>query len=581
MKQISYYLLLFSVIIPLNLFFAQDENIGTEASKSAANGLTVTKVMVKLTDEEGHLLTDTEKESLVLKAFAIGVGSAYEESIFDFAVSKISKLEFVKSADYKLYSTGVTSELTMVISIVILPEGGSKEQEATGIFVKGRGLSDFPVMVQNKFSRLSFILTGGAGTFTDFNAFFAHGEEFTKGSPIAQHPAEPGYASWLEGYIELGLGGLIQVSDLPLYPYFGLSGLVTGATGQDLYTNETRGFSDFEKGYLGLIYKNPENGFVANLSAGRQNFQLNDGFLFSKYSGSANAGERASLFLSARTTYERTAFLKLRYKTILLEGGFLEPEELDFSPSNTQYIFGTLGYNDNQSIDASFTYVTIINSKSKYANINGITMTKEGLYALNPKVWINSLFGNNSIKIRSEFVYEGNSNFDMSTNGFYASAGYVFSTLPLTPKLTYRYSYMSGDDSSTTQYERFDPMLTGGLGNWIQGLNFRKVIGNGNIGAHRIQLDLYPSYNMLLSVDYFYLWAPQLFNLGGLPPISRLTNDHYGQELTFTYKYFISNKFTLLSVFSTAFPGEAIIGAFESPTKIWTTVQLSFFMHIL
>ncbi|MCI0472935.1 MAG: alginate export family protein, partial [Ignavibacteria bacterium] len=144
-----------------------------------------------------------------------------------------------------------------------------------------------------------------------------------------------------------------------------------------------------------------------------------------------------------------------------------------------------------------------------------------------------------------------------------------------------RYSYMSGDDSSTAGYERFDPMQTGGLGNWIQGLSFRKVSGNSNIGAHRIQLDLYPKQDMLVSLDYFYLWAPESFNLGGLPPISRLPDNHIGQEITMTYKYFISDKFTLLGIFSAVFPGNGIKKNFSAPSNPWTTVQLSLFMHIL
>ena len=49
----------------------------------------------------------------------------------------------------------------------------------------------------------------------------------------------------------------------------------------------------------------------------------------------------------------------------------------------------------------------------------------------------------------------------MGAYAFYASAGYVFDKLPFSPKLTYRYSYMSGDDSATVKYERFDPMQTG------------------------------------------------------------------------------------------------------------------------
>ncbi len=567
------------LLISSSFLFSQENNLGIEVSKANCNGLIVSAIQVNMS-EGGKQVSDKSKENEIIKSFAIGIGSAFEISIFDFAVRNINKLDYIKSVDYKLFSTGVSDNLTLMIIAELKVQGEEKTDISKGLFVKGRGLKDFPILIENNSSRLSLILTGGLGTFTDFDAFFKMGDEFTKGSPIASNPAQPGYASWLETSYELGLGGLIRLGNLPVYPYFGISGMVTGTTGQDLYTNYTRGFTDFEKGYLGVIFKDPRNGFVANLSAGRQSYQLNDGLLFSKYSGSANAGPRASLFLSARTAYEKTALLKIRYKSITLEGTFLEPEELDFSPSNTQFVIGTLGYNDNTAIDAGFSYINIVNSNSKYANKSNITMTKEGLYAFNPKIWINSLFGNKSIKLRSEYVYEGNRNFDMGAYAFYASAGYVFDILPFSPKLTYRYSYMSGDDSTTVKYERFDPLQTGGLGNWIQGLNFRKVCGNGNIGAHRVQLDFYPQSNMLVSLDYFYLWAPQLYNLGGLPPLSSLQDNKLGQEITMTYKYFISNKFTLLGIISTAFPGDAIKKAFSKETNPWTTVQLALFMHI-
>jgi len=568
------------VLISSSFLYSQENNLGIEVSKANCNGLVISSIVVNMS-EGGKPVNDKSKENEIIKSFAIGTSSAFEISIFDFAVKNISKLDYIKSVDYKLFSTGVSDNLTLMIIAELKEKGAEKTDISKGIFVKGRGFKDFPVLIENNSSRLSLILTGGLGTFTDFDAFFKMGNEFTKGSPIASNPAQPGYASWLETSYELGLGGLIQLGSLPVYPYFGISGMVTGSTGQDLYTNYTRGFTDFEKGYLGVIFTDPRNGFVTNLSAGRQSYQLNDGLLFSKYSGSANAGQRASLYLSARTAYEKTAMLKIRYKSITLEGTFLEPEELNFSPSNTQFVIGTLGYNDNSAVDAGFSYINIVNSNSKYPNKNNITMTKEGLYAFNPKIWINSLFGNKSIKLRSEYVYEGNRNFDMAAYAFYASAGYVFDKLPFSPKLTYRYSYMSGDDSATVKYERFDPMQIGGLGNWIQGLNFRKVCGNGNIGAHRIQLELYPKSNMLVSLDYFYLWAPQLYNLGGSPPLSSLQDNKLGQEITLTYKYFISNQFTLLGIISTAFPGDGIKKAFVNDTNPWTSFQLALFMHIL
>ncbi len=63
---------------------------------------------------------------------------------------------------------------------------------------------------------------------------------------------------------------------------------------------------------------------------------------------------------------------------------------------------------------------------------------------------------------------------------------------------------MKRDDSDTERYERFDPILTGGLGSWVQGLNFRKVLGNGNLVSHRVEMTSWISPSMSLSLDYFY-----------------------------------------------------------------------------
>ncbi|HMR40974.1 MAG TPA: alginate export family protein [Ignavibacteria bacterium] len=579
-KNIFFLIVSILIYIP-GILHSQNTNYGVEISKAAAGGLIISNVTVQIKNDSSLSAEYLLRSDEIKKTFAVGAGMTFEINVFDLAISNVRKLDFISRAEYKLFSSGFSDNITLIIYAELITKDQKKKEESKGILVKGKGLEDFPVLIENNYSKLSLILTGGIGVFNDNNAFFGHGEIFTKGSPIAKNPAGPGNSTWGEGSLELGIGGLAQLGSLPVYPYFGVSGLMTGATGQDLYTSETRGFTDFEKAYLGILFENSKKGFVANLSAGRQNFLLNDGFLFSRYSGSANAGQRASLFLSARTTFEKTALLKIKYNNFILEGAFLEPEELDFSPSNTQYLLGTFGYNNNSTVNTGFSYISIVSSNSKYPNVNGVNMTKVGLYAFNPKLWLTSSKKNYNINLRSEFVYEGNRNFDMGAYAYYATLSYQFNKLMFNPKLSYRYSYMSGDDSATVKYERFDPMLTGGLGNWIQGLNFRKVIGSGNIAAHRVELNLYPKSDMLLSIDFFYLLAPQLFNLGGLPPLSRLPDNTYGQELTLTYKYFISNKFTLLSVISTAFPGNAIKQSFNTPSDPWTTIQMAFFIHIL
>jgi hypothetical protein len=167
----------------------------------------------------------------------------------------------------------------------------------------------------------------------------------------------------------------------------------------------------------------------------------------------------------------------------------------------------------------------------------------------------------------------------MNAVAWYAGGGIAKNAWKLRPSIYYRYAFMQGDDPNTETYERFDAILTGGRGNWVQGLNFRKVLGNGNITSHRIQLPSHPSDRLLLTLDAFFLSAHQLNNLGGLPPISTLQSDHFGQEYTFSFQYNLSKQFLLLGVLSVAYPGEAITDNL-SGSQAWQTYQLNLFMFL-
>jgi hypothetical protein len=64
---------------------------------------------------------------------------------------------------------------------------------------------------------------------------------------------------------------------------------------------------------------------------------------------------------------------------------------------------------------------------------------------------------------------------------WYVGGGIQRNDIKFKPSLYYRYAFMQGDDPTTSTYERYDPLLSSGLGNWVQGINFRKVVGNGNL----------------------------------------------------------------------------------------------------
>ena len=91
-----------------------------------------------------------------------------------------------------------------------------------------------------------------------------------------------------------------------------LTGMTSGATGQDLFRSDTRTETLWEKVYGGVLWAQPEDKRSARLSVGRQNWQLNNGFLFSRYAAGANAGPNPALYLNPRTTYQMAVLAEVR-----------------------------------------------------------------------------------------------------------------------------------------------------------------------------------------------------------------------------------------------------------------------------
>lgn len=177
--------------------------------------------------------------------------------------------------------------------------------------------------------------------------------------------------------------------------------------------------------------------------------------------------------------------------------------------------------------------------------------------------------------LEGEIAQQSHENFDISARAGYALVGYHFTDLPWSPSISYRYAYASGDDPGTPEYERYDPMLSTGLGNWLQGISFGKITSNSNLAVHRIQVNVTPQPELNLTLDWHGLSAPELNNLGGNPALSQLTSGDIGNEVSITARWAISRTWYFQGVASYAKPGKALpsIGA-DDP---WTTLQASLY----
>lgn len=546
---------------------------GVEVVPNTVEGSPIRSVVILLEKEGKQYLADSAELQALYDNFKLQPGGVFREMTADLAVSVFLRQPQIKSASYKVYTPEISGPVVLVISAVFLGPGEIKET------LPSKKETRFPVLLETDRSKLTLILNGAFGLYHDQNAFFSKGPEFTQGNPVADNAAVRGPRFWGETFLEPGIGGITQIGKSKIYPYGAASFLISARNTNDIYSEGTAIYGAFERLYAGVLI--PQLGKNRNLSidlsAGRQFFQLNDGFLFSRFSGSANAGERGSLYLNSRTAYQMTAWGKVHWKKFNFSAFFLEPQELfKDRQTNTRFLGGGVLFNDNKHLDLGLHHISIQSSKSSYAAPNG-RIPLEGLQTLNPKVWINNIAGK-GIFIKSEFAYQWHSNADMVSNAWYLGGGLLKKAWKFSPSFYYRYAFMKGDDPSTSRFERFDALQTGGLGNWVQGINFRKIIGDGNLITHRVEVKGYLKKNMDLSFDYFFLKADSFSNLGSLAPIANLTEKNYGHEFTTTYRYFLKGNFLFLGLFSWASPGPAIKSSFESEVYDWLSFQASFFM---
>lgn len=552
---------------------------GVEVPPVAAEGLPIRNVVILLVEEKTTRQADSLELAAFYNAFGLLPGAGFKQQVADLALNTIRKQPEVKAAEYHVYNHEPGGPVVLVVQAVMLRPGELKEVEGRkGMAVSG-GMQSFPTIIETDRSKVTFILNGAVGLFNEVNALFAQGPAFTEGNAIADDPATEGVRFWGEAFIEPGIGGITRLGNTKIYPYGAMSFLVSGRNSSDIYSEGPTVFGAFERLYGGVLLPRLGRRHHINidLSAGRNFFQLNDAFLFSRISGSANAGERGSVYLSSRTAYQMTALAKVQVGRFTADGFFLEPQELfKDRQANTRYLGGGLTYNNNDNLDIGCTYISIPSSLAQNTAPTG-RIPVEGIYVINPKVWISDILGT-GLFVKTEYAWQSHATADMRAHAWYAGVGIRKSEWRMRPSLYYRFAFMQGDDPATPTYERFDALQTGGLGNWVQGINFRKISGDGNLVTHRVELKVSPRRNWDISLDYFMLMADQLNNLGGLAPISTLQDKELGHEVTMTLYHSIGRRYLFLGIFSWSRPGEGIELPFEDQARDWTSLQGALFM---
>jgi hypothetical protein len=542
---------------------AQSGGSGPIPLPDQAEGARIASVRVELRASGGSAARDEAILTRLRTSLAALEGTAFNRQGVEARVVAIQQRMGSGRVDYRLATAWPVDGLLLVFE-VDTREAASPSRPATTLYRSER-------------AQVSVIGGGGFGLYSDINPWFGRPALFNAGSPIARRL--PGKnPTWTEGYFEPGLGAVVQVADSPLYVYGAVTYLTSWSYGQDIYRNDPRLYNALEKAYGGLLIVDPDENRSLNVSAGRQNFTLNDGFLIHFVRASTNAGERGGVYLGPRNASDFSVVADAQSGAWRLKAFYIDPNELEFLESRTNFAGANLRYAFTPDFAADATFVSIPRSNTKYGNPFGLSLPRAGLQTFAAHARARNAGSVRGLWLEAELAHQSNENYPMSAWAGYALAGYLAGWAPWTPSVSYRYAYFSGDDPQTRRYEKYDPLLSTGLGVWLQGVTFGKLTANTNLETHRLQLNVAPNPALNITFDWHLLRAAQTNNRGANPALSQLGSKALGQEFTLTARWAINRNVYLQALASQAVPGRAftLIGA----GKKWTTLQASLYWSL-
>ena len=528
---------------------------------------TVRVVIANPSSDEGLNARVADRVRTTLELFP---GARFSRQKLDFQVAQARRIRDVATIEYDI-AFGRRGGLDITATATLVD---TTEPEEPGLADDGR----FPTIYDKDGTYLRFKLDMLALYYANNNSWYGRPDLMLQGNPIVQgNPAGKGYEDWVEAYVHYGAYGITPLGE-ELYVYGGLSAITAASAGQELFSDETRGFTGIEDAYIGLIGGRTDtlgNRFAYNITVGRQRITLANGFLL--VNTASNGNERAALQANARWSSDLLALARFRYNTTMLEFFYLDPDELPVVDSATAYAGVNLEFQVSPALEFGLSYMTSPESNFNYFGpVGEILGTREGLNVYDARFnYAPNGYGAPGFFIGGEYAVQDNSNLDMDARAGWAEIGYSFPAARWSPTISYRFAKFSGDDPETSTYERWDPLLSGGTGEqWVQGANHFKVVQDSNVLAHRFQLRFRPSPKTELVPQLWAFYADSKTNVGGNPALTFLEDSEYGYEANVTAKWFVSRNTYVHGHVAYTWPGDAAKSALEGNADDWMSVMV-------
>ncbi len=374
-----------------------------------------------------------------------------------------------------------------------------------------------------------------------------------------------GGKSWSEGFIHGVLTGAHRVGEGELYG--GLGAIAQGTWGDGDaggYTTGNERRVSVEDAYLG--WRSASG--VMDFSAGRQQFQLGDGFLIAGDrvnlgKGLSNVNRGGAYYLAAKKSFENTAILRvdpegpLRGDVFWLKSGNPYQQKTALAGANFEYVSETYG-----TLGASWMKVVDVDKGGGL----GIFDRRDGMRVANLRG--QGSLGVQNLLLSFEYVDErgGSTAVKNDAQAWTVEGGWTFADLPWSPTLNYRHARFSADKPSTTRNEAFDPLFFGlsrGLGTWFQGEVASNYAGPANSGnkVDRVELTLTPREDLTVTLQA-WKFAP----VGQAPDLA-------GRELDLFAFWQINKHFTFVPLIGLYKPQGADVKALQGNDRRNTYVE--------
>ena len=352
---------------------------------------------------------------------------------------------------------------------------------------------------------------------------------------------------WFEGYAKPTVSATHKMrSSSELYGKVSVVGERTYGSAPELYGPDVSSFGpeDASIGWRsGKSIGSTEN--MWDISVGRIPFKLGNGFLL--YDGASEGGTRGGYWTNARKAFEFGTTARLKTGRHMLEGFYLDKDELRDSDSGTR-LWGTnyqATVGKNTTLGATYMkFFAHPDMKPGRDGLNVFNLRADGTSPKAPGASFN-------------FEYASERNGDaLHSNAWTLLGAYELSNVSWKPKLSYRYAFFQGDDPATKANESFDPLLLGfsDWGSWWQGeIAGEYFLSNSNLISHQVRAHVTPNEKVgggLIFYD-FELDHPQTAG-------PTVTESHVAYETDLYIDWKVDKNLILSFVTAFANPGAAV-----------------------